>query len=71
MKYFVAIIQNGDIGAMNTYNDKNAAMAAYHQEMAYRHPTRTSTVAVVFNSNGNVVAKDSYIAPVEDEEDAG
>ena len=63
MKHFVSIIQNGETPAMFAYDDKNAAMAAFHTEMAYRHPSRTSTVAFVFNANGTVVAHDSYIAP--------
>lgn len=63
MKYFVSIIQNGEIPAMYAYDDKNAAMAAFHSEMAYRHESRTSTVAFVMDANGNVIVKDRYFAP--------
>ena len=60
--YILLVIQNGTTPTMTTYTDWNSATAAFHQEMAYRHESRTSTVCVIFNYDGNELKRDVYIA---------
>ena len=72
MKHFVFTIQNGTVPAAAAYDNKQAAMAAFHTEMAYRHESRTSTTSVVVDATGRIVDKDSYTAqpaPAEGGED--
>lgn len=63
--YILLTIQNGSTPTMLTYNSWDAATAAYHQELAYRHESRTSTVCVLFNMEGVELRRDVYIKEVE------
>ena len=67
--YILLVIQNGSIPVLTQYNSGstqaenwNAATAAFHQEMGYRHESRTSTVCVIFNYDGNELKRDAYLA---------
>ena len=60
--YILLVIQNGSIPRMTTYDSWNAVTAAYHQELAYRHESRTKTVCVIFNYEGSELKRDVYIA---------
>lgn len=63
MKHYLTIVQNDSVCACYAYDDKSAAMAAFHTELAYRHESRISTMCVVMNGNGTVVASEKYVAP--------
>lgn len=63
--YILLVIQNGTTPAMRTYDTWDAATAAYHQELAYRHESRTSTVCVLFNYEGVELRRDVYIKEAE------
>lgn len=67
--YILLTIQNGSIPTLREYNSGetsaenwNAVCAAFHQELAYRHESRTSTVCVIFNYDGNELKRDVYHA---------
>lgn len=63
MKYYLTIVQNDAVCACYAYESRSAAMAAYHTELAYRADSRASTLCIVVNSNGTVIACDKYTAP--------
>lgn len=63
MKYYLTIVQNDSVCACYAYESRSAAMAAYHTELAYRADGRASTLCIVVNSNGTVIACDKYTAP--------
>ncbi len=62
MKHYLTVVQNDDTAACYVYNDKQEALAAYHTELAYRSSDRTSTLCIVSNANGMVVASEKYVA---------
>ena len=63
MKYYLTIVQNESICACYAYESRSAAMSAYHTELAYRADSRNSTLCVVVNSNGTMIACEKYTAP--------
>ena len=65
--YFLAIIQNYTTPAFYSYDSKSAALATFHNELAYRHESRTSTVCILYDNKGNELKRDYY--DVEDVED--
>ena len=64
--YFLAIIQNASTAALYPYNDLDAALVAFHTELAYRNEARTSTVCVILNEFGVVVKSDSWFPQTEE-----
>lgn len=58
--YAVIIIQNGTTFASATYADWNDAKARYHQELAYRHESRESTMCMIINADGQVQLREKY-----------
>lgn len=62
MKYYVTVIKD-DSRACYEYEDKTAAMASFHTEMAYACNAKISTLCVVVNSNGTIVKVEKYTAP--------
>lgn len=63
MKHYLVKIQNGTTCACFAYDSKADAMAAYHTELAYRSSGRASTLCVVINENGSIIASEKYVAP--------
>lgn len=63
MKHYLVKIQNGTTCACLAYDSKDAAMAAYHTELAYRSSDRASTLCVVINESGGIIASEKYVAP--------
>ena len=61
-KYYLVIIQNDEAQAIYKYDSYNEALAAYHNELAYRAEERTSTRCAILNSELVVVMYESYIA---------
>lgn len=66
MKYYLTIVQNKITCACFVYDSEDAAKAAFHSELAYRAPERTSTLCIISNENGAIIAVDKYRAPNPD-----
>ena len=65
--YYLAIIQNfGESKALYSYDTFEAALAAFHTELAYRAEGRTQTVCTILNGQGEVLRNEVYTAPVSD-----
>lgn len=58
--YFLIVIQNGTTPQLTAYTDWNTVCAAFHQEMAYRHENRLSTICMIMNDRGDIIKKDEY-----------
>ena len=65
--YYLAIVQNGTTQALYAYSNYDAALAAYHSELAYRAEGRTSTLCVILDEYGNTIKQELWrAAPAED-----
>lgn len=64
--YYLAIVQNDSTNALYTYNNFEDALAAYHQELAYRTEGRTSTKCAIMDSDLHMLRNEIYTAPVSD-----
>jgi hypothetical protein len=60
MKYYLAIIQNDSSQAIYSYETKDAALAAFHAELAYRAESRMSTKCMLFDSDLVVIRAETY-----------
>lgn len=60
MKWYVVIIQNNSTQAVYPYDSYDAALSAFHNELAYRGDGRTSTVCVILDEQGNTHAKEYW-----------
>lgn len=60
MRYYLAIIQNNETCALYAYDTYDAALSAFHSEMAYRGEGRTSTLCIIFNSSGDVLYSEAW-----------
>ena len=67
-KFYLAVIQNETTSALFSYDSHDAALAAYHNELAYRASGRTSTKCALMNDELEVLKRESYYAPTESEE---
>lgn len=68
--YYLAIVQNDTTNALYTYNTFEDALAAYHQELAYRAEGRTSTKCAIMDSDLHMLRNEIYVAPVTVEPNA-
>lgn len=64
--YYLIIIQNNNTQAIYRYDSLDAAMAAYHTELAYRAEGRASTKCAILDSDMRIVRSEVYTAPVSD-----
>ena len=67
----LVIIQNDSARAIYAYDTYDAALAAFHAEMAYRAEGRDSTVCVILNRIGELIKREDWhreVTPVEPEE---
>lgn len=66
-KWYLIIIQNEEIIQSLTYTNWNELLARFHQELAYRHETRRSTVCIILSSTGQELKRDTYVSdtPIE------
>ena len=62
--YYLAIVQNDTTNALYSYNSYEAALAAYHQELAYRAEGRTSTKCAILNGDLQMLRQETYTVPV-------
>ena len=58
--YYLAIVQNGTTQALYAYSSYDAALAAYHSELAYRAEGRTSTLCVILDMYGNTMKQEYW-----------
>jgi len=63
MKYFLVIIQNGEIPAIYAYDTLERAQKAQWAEMAYDDLSRTSTITTIIDSNGMQYSPMSWVRP--------
>lgn len=67
MKYYLVIVQNNSIQAVYAYENKDSALLAYHNELAYRAEGRDSTLCVLLDERGHMVCKEYWEKEVEEE----
>lgn len=65
--YYLVIVQNNNTQAVYSYNSIEAALAAYHSELAYRAEGRTSTKCAILDSELMLVRSETYTASVNTE----
>lgn len=58
--FYLVIIQNKQTPAIFAYQNYDAALAAFHTELAYRAEGRTSTTCMIINDEGSVYKTESY-----------
>lgn len=61
--YYLAIVQNDTTNALYSYNTYEDALAAYHQELAYRAEGRTSTKCAILDADLHMLRQETYVAP--------
>lgn len=67
--YYLVIAQNNDTQAVYRYDTMDAALAAYHAELAYRAEGRTSTKCAILDTELRYIMGETYAketAPVEE-----
>ena len=72
--YHVVTVQNNAIPAIFNYSTFEEALASYHNELAYRHESRTSTKCAILDSDLHMLRQEIYTAPtpnVEPEDTEG
>ena len=62
MKTYLIIVQNDTTAAIYGYDDYDAALAAFHTELAYRGEGRESTMCVIVDSHGNTLKREMWQA---------
>ena len=60
MNYYLAVVQNNSTCALYSYDTYDAALAAFHSEMAYRGEGRESTLCIIFNSSGDILYTEAW-----------
>lgn len=67
--FYLAIVQNDTTNALYTYNTFEDALAAYHQELAYRAEGRRSTKCAILNGDLQMLRQEIYTSPVSEVSD--
>lgn len=60
--YFVLVMQNETTPAVYAFSTENEALAYYHNELAYRHESRTSTKCAILDNSFQVLRCEGYVA---------
>lgn len=58
--FYLAIMQNDETQALFRYDTLDAALAAFHTELAYRGDGRNKTVCAILNRIGEVVKRECW-----------
>ena len=66
--YQLAIRQNKQTNALFSYSTLDEALAAFHNELAYRGEGRTSTMCVILDEYGTTVRKEYWEASASEQE---
>lgn len=61
--YYLIIVQNNNIPAIFSYESYDAALAAFHTEMAYRAEGRSSTKCMIINTELVTMVREIWNAP--------
>lgn len=69
--YYLAIVQNNNTQALYRYDSYDAALAAFHSELAYRSADRTSTKCALLDSNLGMIRQEVYGAETNTNEPEG
>ena len=62
--FYLIIIQNDSSQVIYGYETYDAALAAFHNELAYRADGRNKTVCVIINSLGELIKREYWVRPV-------
>ena len=62
--YYLVIIQNDSTQAIYAYQTLDAALSAFHSELAYRDESRTKTVCSILNNVGELIKREHYVKEV-------
>lgn len=63
--YYLLVTQNDSIPAVYSYETEEAVLAAFHQEMAYRHESRLSTICAILDNKLGIIRREEYHAPIQ------
>ena len=63
--FYLVIVQNSSVPAIYSHETHDAALAAFHTELAYRHESRTSTRCLILNQELVILESGSYLKEVE------
>lgn len=64
MNYFTIVIR--ETQAIYRYDNRDEAIAKFHEELAYGHNARIETTALVIDQTGNYIhSPEMYAPPVE------
>lgn len=69
--YYVATVQNENTPALFSYSTLEAALAAFHTELAYRAEGRTSTKCSILDADLMTIRNEVYIASANEEPQEG
>lgn len=62
MKYYLVIIK-ADSQAINVYDSQDAALSAFHSEMAYAYNAHINTTCIVTDTYGSQIKRERYESP--------
>lgn len=68
--FYLVIIQNNETPAIFSYTTYEAALSAYHTELAYRAEGRVKTVCGIFTEELMMMKSEIYNATVEPNEES-
>ena len=68
--YYLAIVQNNNTKALYDYTSYDEALAAFHNELAYRGGGRTSTKCALLDTNLSMIRQEVYGAETVTSEEA-
>lgn len=65
MSKFYLVIIKADSQAINAYDNQDAAMVAFHNEMAYAYNAHVETTCVLTDRAGSQIKREMYSVPAE------
>ena len=65
MNYFTVTIQNESICSCFGYNSLDEAKSKWHKELNYGYDANITTLSVIMNAEGRVLAHEKYTAHVQ------
>ena len=63
--YYLLTIQNESIPTIHKHETEESVLAAFHQEMAYRHESRFATICAILDDKLGIIRREEYHAPVQ------
>lgn len=62
--YYLLTLQNDSIPSVRSYETEEDVAAAFHQELAYRHESRYSTICAILDDELGIIRREEYHVPV-------